>query len=47
MAGSKYYPENKIPFIRNKLEIIYVEDELLVVAIEKKDSVIGLIFHFL
>ena len=47
MANSKYYTENKIPFIRSKLEIINEEDELLVSAIEKKDPVIGLIFRFL
>ena len=47
MANSKYYPEDKILFIRKKLEAINEEDELLVSAIEKKDSVIGLIFRFL
>lgn len=47
MSNSKYYQEDKIPFIRKKLETINEEDELLVSAIEKKDPVIGLILSLL
>ena len=47
MSNSKYYQEDKIPFIRKKLETINEEDKLLVSAIEKKDPVIGLILSLL
>ena len=47
MSNSKYYQEDKIPFIRKKLETINEEDELLVSAIEKKNPVIGLILSLL
>ena len=47
MTNSKYYLEDKIPFIRKKLETINEEDELLISSIEKKNPIIGLILSFL